>query len=128
MSDGAPGLPEFLADVEGTQRGESMFSSGPALWVNGKEILHPDAPGRFDVRLTRGVIRELRDRLAHDARVHLRRSISADWVEVEVQRAEDEIFLRELVELAVQAHPPPQGASSLPPPTGAALQRRRRFH
>ena len=58
MSDGAAELPGFPAEVEGSDEGESMFRAGPGLWVNGKEILHPDAPGHFDVRLTRRVIRE----------------------------------------------------------------------
>ncbi len=105
-----------------------MFRHGPALWVNGKEILHPDAPGRFDVRLTRRVIRELKDRLVADERVRLRPSASSDWLEVEVRCADDEMFLRELAELTVAAHRPSPEATSLPPPTGAALARRRRFH
>ena len=44
------------------------------------QILHPDAPGHFDVRLTRRVIRELKDRLAADERVRLRPSASSDWL------------------------------------------------
>ena len=64
------------------------FRAGPALWVNGKESLHPDAPGHFDVRLTRRVIRELKGLLAEDGRAHLRPSANADWAEVELRRAE----------------------------------------
>ena len=105
-----------------------MFTHGPALWVNGTEILHPDVPGHFDVRLTRRVIRELKDRLAADERVRLRPSARSDWLEVEVRCADDKMFLRELAELAVAAHRPPPGATSLPPPTGTALARRKRFH
>ena len=87
-----------------------------------------DSPGTFDVRLTRGVIRQLRDRLRSDPRVQLRASSSSDWVEVEVPSTSDEALLTELVALAARAHLPPDGSSPKPPPVGRDLERRRRFH
>lgn len=127
-SDRTVGLPALLLRVDGVEASESMFSGSPALWVNGKEIAHADGPGCFDVRLTRGVIRELRERLRADPRVRLRRSSSSDWVEVEIHSVEDETFLVEVVERAAAAHRAPTGILPTPPPTGEALARRRRFH
>ncbi len=105
-----------------------MFSERPALWVNGKEIAHWDAGGTFDVRLTRGVIRELRSRLRTDPRVRLRPSSSADWLEVAVGDATSEELLVELVDRAADAHRPVLGKIAALPPQGEALARRRRFH
>jgi hypothetical protein len=123
----AAALPPALLALQGAEESESMFGPGPALWVDGKEVCHRDAGGRFDVRLTRAAIREQRERLRQDPRVHLRRS-GSDWIQVEVGSADDEGLLVELVGIAVAAHRPPAGVMPAPPPTGAALAARRRFH
>jgi hypothetical protein len=125
---GGSSFPECLLAIEGVVQSPSTFSDRPALWVNGKEIVHRDASRIFDVRLTRAVIRQFRQHLREDRRVRLRPSSSADWVEVQVTTAEDDRFLKELVERAAQAHRPPPGTDPAPPPVGAALARRRRFH
>lgn len=121
-------LPEFLGRIEGSVESDSAFVSGPALWVDGKEILHPGEGHSYDVRLTRAVIRQMRIRLRSDPRVTLRSSASADWVEVTLGSAADEEFLVELVELAVAAHRPDDGTQGRQPPVGPELERRRRFH
>ena len=51
-----------------------MFGAGPALSVDGKEVLHRDADNSYDLRLTRAVIRELKGSLLDDQRVRFRRS------------------------------------------------------
>jgi len=127
VSERADALPAVLADVAGVAEGESAFVDGPALWANGKEILHRDSGGHYDVRLTRAVIRDLRPRLRADGHVRLRRS-GSDWVEVDAEGREGELLLAELVALAARAHQPPPGATALPPPDAAGLARRRRFH
>lgn len=130
MTTGAkgPGLPAWLCGVAGAEEAPSMFGDGPALWANGKEICHQDANGRYDVRLTGGVIKKMRPQLVTDDRVVLRPSSSSDWLEVEVRGKEDEAFLLGLVTLAAQAHQPPPGTSPAPPPGAAALSKRCRFH
>ncbi len=104
-----------------------MFSDRPGLWVNGKEIAHEDDAGTYDVRLTRQVIRQMRDRLRADSRLQPRASASSDWVEVEVADADAEDLLVELVTAAAAAHHPPSGTNLRPPPEGEELARRRRF-
>lgn len=127
-SQGEAALPASLVSIEGVVQSRSMFSERSALWVNGKEIAHRDSDHVFDVRLTRAVIRDLRQHLGEDPRVRLRPSPSADWVEVHVRTAEDEEFLKELVERAAKAHRPPPGVDPVPPPAGAAPARWRRVH
>jgi hypothetical protein len=104
-----------------------MSGTGPALWVDGKEVLHVDAGGSYDVRLTRAVIRELKGSLSGDPRVRFRPSPGSDWVEVSCTSPADEPFLAELVALAVRPHLPGSSAPAAAP-TAAALARRRRFH
>jgi hypothetical protein len=120
-------LPARLLEVEGVEESPSMFGDKPALWVNGREIAHADAPGVYDVRLTRRVVSELRPRLKADPRVQLRPSTS-DWVSVTVAGEKDDDLLAELVERAAAAHRPSPGRTSAPPPAGADLERRRHFH
>jgi hypothetical protein len=116
-----------LLAIDGVVESPSMFSERPALWVNGKEIAHEDADGAYDVRLTRQLIRQMRDRLRVDPRVHLRSSAS-DWVEVTLDGAGGEELLVELVTAAADAHRPPPGTLVRSPPQGQELARRRRFH
>jgi hypothetical protein len=123
-------LPACIREVDGTDLGDSMFGSGQALWVDGREIAHRDDDGRFDVRLTRQAIRELRARLRADPRVHLRASTSSDGIELELDLdiSDDAALLVELVSRATAEHQPPTGAPRKLPPEGEALARRRRFH
>lgn len=117
-----------LADVGGLVPGESSFGPGDAYWVGGTEVAHFDADDVLDVRLTRAVIRDRRAELRADPRVVLRRSSSADWVEVSVRSQDDVELAVALVEAAVAAHLPPDGVLPEPPPARAALARRRRLH
>ena len=117
-----------LRAVPDIERAASAFGEADAYWVNGTEILHFDAPDVIDVRLTRAEIRARRAELRADGRVQLRRSSSADWIEVRFARAEDVDFVVHLAEVAAAAHRAAPGQAAKPPPTGADLERRRRFH
>jgi hypothetical protein len=116
-----------LGQIPGMLEGESVFSSGPAHWVNGKQVAHFIDDERLELRLTKPVIRELRANLKDDPRVELRSS-SSDWVIVRVASEADIEFVVGLARRAAEAHLPADGAAPKPPPTGADLERRRRFH
>ncbi|HEY8172933.1 MAG TPA: hypothetical protein VIH21_07580, partial [Dehalococcoidia bacterium] len=68
-----------------------------------------------------------RERLKSDPRVR-RHGASSDWIDIRFDTRADVMFVRELAELAANAHRPIDGQPLKPPPTGAALERRRRFH
>lgn len=110
--------------IPGVALSEGAFNAGEAVWVGRREIAHFDSGGELDVRLTRQVIRERRERLRSDRRVNLRSS-GSDWVEVKLS-PEDLDFALDLLRDAAEANllSAPQGA----PPQGAELKRRRRFH
>jgi hypothetical protein len=116
-----------LARIPGMLEGESVFSSGPAYWVNGKQVAHLVDEERLELRLTKPVIRELRAELKTDPRVELRTSAS-DWIIVRVADEADVAFIASMAERAAAAHLPPDGTAPKPPPAGADLERRRRFH
>ena len=120
-------LEALLAAIDGVAVGESAFGSGDGYWAGGKEIAHFDAEDVVDIRLTRAEIRARRTDLRADARVTLRASSSADWLEVRVCTADDVEFAAALVEIAAAAHRGAPGQVG-PPPRGADLARRRRFH
>lgn len=117
-----------LTAVDGVEESSSAFKEGPALWVNGTEIAHLDDERVIDVRLTRGLIRARRAELRADPRVRLRRSSTADWIEVEVHDPADEQFLLDLVRQAADAHRAAPGTTPQSAPIGAKLERRRRLH
>lgn len=117
-----------LRRIDGVTESASSFEDRPALWVNGTEVVHEDAGGAYDVRLTRNVIRARRDRLRSDDRVRLRASSSSDWIEVQVASRADEDLLVELVRAAVAAHLPAPGTPPHRTPSGPQLERRRRLH
>jgi Luciferase len=129
------GVPSFRERLEArlqalpdVQRSASAFGDEDAYWVNGKEVLHFDAPDVVDVRLTRAEIRIRRQELREDSRVQLRRSSSADWIEVRFATAADVDFVVQLAEVSAAAHRARDGSTARPPPSGADLERRRRFH
>ena len=116
--------------IDGVDVGSSVFAeddASPALWVNGKQITHFFADDGIEVRLTKKRISVERARLKADPRVELRKNAS-DWLKVTFARSSDIAFVRELVEIAIDAHRPPEGRRPWPPPSGAELGRGRRFH
>jgi hypothetical protein len=98
-------LEEFMARgarMRGLRRRPSRFNKGhtDSLWLGTREIAHCHN-GQVDVRLTRAVVRELRDELRADARIDLR-GPGFDWILVRVRRAADVERAIELLRHAVR--------------------------
>jgi len=74
---------------------------GDALWLGAREIAHHHN-GQVDVRLTRAVVRELRDELRSDARIDLR-GPGFDWILVRVRTRADVERALELLRFATRA-------------------------
>ncbi len=72
-----------------------------ALWFGTREIAHCHN-GQVDVRLTRPVVRELRDELRSDARIDLR-GPGYDWILVRVRNVADVDRALELLRHAIRA-------------------------
>jgi len=72
-----------------------------ALWLGTREIAHCHN-GQVDVRLTRAVVRELRDELRADARIDLR-GPGFDWILVRVRHRADLERAIELLRHAMRA-------------------------
>ena len=116
-----------LGDIPLMDEGESVFSEGPAYWVNAKQVAHLMGPGVLELRLTKAAISERRAALKADPRVELRRS-GSDWLLLRFTSDADIEFAAHLAAVAALAHAPAGGAERNLPPTGADLERRRRFH
>jgi len=71
-----------------------------ALWLGTREIAHCHN-GQVDVRLTRTVVRRLRDELRSDARIDLR-GPGYDWILVRVRRKADVERALELLRHAIR--------------------------
>jgi len=98
-------LDDFMARgarLRGITVRQSKFQShGEALWLGKTEVAHCHN-GEVDVRLTRAVVRTLRDELRSDARIDLR-GPGYDWILVRVRRAADVERALELLRHAVRA-------------------------
>jgi hypothetical protein len=75
-----------------------------ALWLGKVEVGHCHKE-HADIRLTRGVVRELGDELRSDARIDLRRS-GSDWILVRLRRSADVDRALELLRHAIRANRP----------------------
>jgi Family of unknown function (DUF5519) len=83
-----------LASIPGVEVAPSQWTGEPALWVDGREIVH--AHGRHvEIRLTGKLINALDDERA------MRRARTSDWVLVD--ESERELIL-ELARRAVEAN------------------------
>jgi hypothetical protein len=84
-------LDEFMARgsrMRGLRLRPSRFRGHTdALWLGTREIAHCHN-GQVDVRLTRAVVRELREELRGDARIDLR-GPGFDWILVRVRYRAD---------------------------------------
>lgn len=74
---------------------------GDALWLGTREIAHCHG-GYVDVRLTRALVRELREELRGDARIDLR-GPGYDWILIRVRTAADVERALELLRHAMRA-------------------------
>lgn len=84
-----------------TVRQSKFRGHGAALWLGKVEVGHCHKD-QADIRLTREVVRELRDELRGDARIDLRRS-GSDWILVRLRRSADVDRALELLRHAVRA-------------------------
>ncbi len=114
-------LSPHLASVDGLFLGRSRFADKPAYFHAGSEVLHFHGDAAVDLKLGRRLIRARREELARDGRVALRRSTSADWLEVTIASRRDLAFVLELVRAAVA---PPSPARA--PARGCAPAKPRR--
>ena len=92
------------ARLRGVQIRPSRFRGrghADALWLGTREIAHHHN-GQVDVRLTRAVVRELRDELRSDARIDLR-GPGFDWILIRVRTAADVDRALELLRYAMRA-------------------------
>ncbi|HYK97670.1 MAG TPA: luciferase family protein [Candidatus Acidoferrales bacterium] len=99
-------LDDFMARgarIRGVQRRASRFKTGhtDALWYGTREIAHTHN-GQVDVRLTRAVVRELREELRGDARIDLR-GPGFDWILVRIRHRADVDRAIELLRHAIRA-------------------------
>ena len=95
------------ARMRGVSVRPSRFKGGghsDALWYGTREIAHWH-DGNVDVRLTRQVVRELRDELRADARIDLR-GPGFDWILVRVRNADDVERALELLRQAIRVAKP----------------------
>jgi hypothetical protein len=85
---------EELAALPGVEVAPSQWTGEPALWVDGREIVHMHGE-HVEIRLTGKLINALDDERA------MRRARTSDWVLVDA--AEHEL-IRELARRAVEAN------------------------
>ena len=119
-----------MGKVAGLMEGPSTFASDDlprAYWAHGTQVVNLFSPERAELRLTKAVIRDHKERLKADPRVELRPNPS-DWLTVVVTKTADAGLVVELAEWAVAAHRSASPPTGPPVPEGADLARRRRFH
>jgi hypothetical protein len=89
--------------LEAVSEARSQFGHDVAFWVGRTEVAHIEGGDVFEVRLTKAVIREMREVLgAHEA-VELRRGPS-DWLEVVVRTRAEADFALSLLVRAIEAN------------------------
>jgi hypothetical protein len=80
------------------------MGDGNALWVDQREIMHFHSDDVVDVRVTRREIAARRSEFAADDRVTLRKSTSADWLEIEMRSEADVDFVLGIIRIAAEAN------------------------
>ena len=95
-------LTDQILELDGVALKPSRFNDGEAFFVGRREIAHFHTGHELDLRLTRGVIRELREALAGNPKVTLRGG--SDWLEVRFPRRTDLAPTLALVARAIEAN------------------------
>ena len=85
------------------QERRSRFADKPALFLDGREIAHLEAPGVIDLRITSAGWRQTRDNYGEDPAV-CRDSSRRDWLELLLQSAAEIDRLAPLLTVAVAAN------------------------
>lgn len=91
---------ERLRVLEGRR---SRFSEAWSYHLDAREILHFHSDRAIDLRLTRRVIKDERQRLESDPRVRMG-GRQRDWVELRMETAADVPFVMSLIDLAIRAN------------------------
>jgi hypothetical protein len=100
MKSWAEKLSAELAKVPGVFLGRCRFADKPAWLAHGKEILHFHGEDVVDLKLGKKEIRSRREELRADPRVTLRKSSSAEWLEVGIRSRKDLLYVVSLVKIA----------------------------
>jgi hypothetical protein len=85
------------------QERRSRYAAKPALFVDGREIAHLEAPGVIDLRITGSGWSQVRERFRTDPAVR-RDPSRRDWLELVLGSAADIDRLTELLTVAVTAN------------------------
>ena len=101
-----PSLEERLGDrileLSDVELRKSRFSEREAFYVGKREFAHFHRQNEIDIRLTRKVIRNLKEELKADPKATLRGS--SDWLEYRFPRSGDLDRAAELAALALEAN------------------------
>lgn len=91
------------AALRRTRVARSQFGDhGPALWVGKHQIAHLHREN-VEIRLTRGLMREMRDELRADLRINMRQP-GSDWILLYLRTPADVTRALELLRLAIRAN------------------------
>lgn len=93
----------LLEAGSGVDERQSRYGDEPALYQEGREIAHLEAPGHMDLRITRGAWRQLRGRFCHDPAIHADPD-RRDWIRLALTSDSDVERLRDLLEAAALAN------------------------
>jgi hypothetical protein len=119
-------LRKRLLALDDVLPGGAVFGGREGFWIDGTLVAELVDGERIKLRLTKALIRELRDELDGDPRVQWRKT--SDWITVRFVRSADAAWIAELMARAAPLYRPSAGVIPRPPPTGADLERRRRWH
>jgi hypothetical protein len=81
----------------------SRFGDKPALFVEGREIAHLEAPGVIDLRITSAGWTQAKPRYGGDPAVH-REASRRDWIEIHLSSRADLGRLGDLLAIAMAAN------------------------
>jgi hypothetical protein len=91
------------ATLKGMKTAPSRFGAHRlALWVGNRQIAHPHRED-VEIRLTRSVMRRMRDELRADLRINMRRP-GSDWIIMYLRRTSDVDRAIELLRVAIRAN------------------------
>lgn len=81
----------------------SRYADKPAVYQDGREIAHLEAPGHIDLRITHGAWSQIRGDYAQDPAIASGPG-RRDWIKLNLASAADVKRLRQLIETAASAN------------------------
>ena len=82
---------------------QSRYGNKPALFIEGREVAHLEAPGIIDLRITRQGWAQIKSEYANHPAVH-RDPSRRDWIELRTRSLADLDRLASLISTAVAAN------------------------